>query len=155
MTTILQTIFLKVNTLRLRQNDCHFADDISKCIFFYENIWISIKISLKFVSKGPMSNIPALVQIMAWCQMGDKQLSETVMVSLLICVTRPQWVNSLWLSDTIWWHKSGSTLAQVIACCLTASSHYLYQCWLIISKVRWHPSESNFTRDTSAISHWN
>ena len=57
-------------------------------------------------------------------------------------------INSLWPSDTIWRHKSGSTLAQVMACCLTAPSHYLNECWLTISKVQWHPSESNFTRDT-------
>ena len=63
-------------------------------------------------------------------------------------------VNSLWPNDTIWWHKSGSTLAQVMACCLMAPSHYLNHCWLIFSKVQWHPSESNFTRDTSAISHF-
>ena len=62
---------------------------------------------------------------------------------------------SLWPSDAIWQQRSGSTLAQVMACCLTAPSHYLNQCWHIISKVQWHPSESNFTRDTSAISHWN
>ena len=42
-------------------------------------------------------------------------------------------IYSLWPSDTIWWHESGSTLAQVMACCLTAPSHYLSQCWLIIS----------------------
>ena len=47
-----------------------------------------------------------------------------------------QWVNSLWPSDTIWRHKSGSTLDQVMACCLTAPSHYLNQCWLIIIKVQ-------------------
>ena len=57
-----------------------------------------------------------------------------------ICITRPQWINSLWPSETIWWHKSGSTLAQVMAWCLTAPSHYLNQCWLIISKVQWHSS---------------
>ena len=44
-------------------------------------------------------------------------------------------LNSLWPSDAIWWQISGSTLAQVMACCLTAPSHYLNQCWLIISKV--------------------
>ena len=43
--------------------------------------------------------------------------------------------NSLWPSDAIWWHRSGSTWAQLLACCLTAPSHYLNQCWLIISKV--------------------
>ena len=54
-----------INTLRLRQNGRHFADDIFKCIFLNENVWISLKISLKFVPMGPINNIPALVQIMA------------------------------------------------------------------------------------------
>ena len=58
--------------------------------------------------------------------------------------------DSLRPCDAIWRHKSGSTLAQVMACCLTAPSHYLNQCWLIISKVQWHSSECNCTRDTSA-----
>ena len=38
------------NTLRQRQDGRHFPDDIFKCIFLNENVWISIKISLKFVS---------------------------------------------------------------------------------------------------------
>ena len=83
------------NTLRPRQNGRDFADDIFKCIFLNENVKISIKISLKFVPKGLINNIPALVQIMAWRRSGDKPLSEPMMVSslTLICVTRPQWVN--------------------------------------------------------------
>ena len=52
---------LLVNTLRLRQNGRHFADDTFKRIFLNNNIIISIKISLKFVPKGPINNIPALV----------------------------------------------------------------------------------------------
>ena len=48
-----------------------------------------------------------------------------------------QWVNSLWPSDAIWRQRSGTTLAQVMDCCLTAASHYLNQCWLIIKKVLW------------------
>ena len=73
------------------------ADDIFKCIFMNENVWIVLKISLKFVPKVRINNIPALVQIMAWRRSGDKPLSEPMMVSLLthICVIRPQWVNSL------------------------------------------------------------
>ena len=88
---------LMVNTLRPRRNEQHFADDIFKRIFFNKNVWISIKISLKFVPKGPINNIPALVQIMAWRRSGDKPLSEPMMVSLPthICVTRPQWVNDV------------------------------------------------------------
>ena len=54
----------KVNTLRLRQNGRHFTDNILKCIFLNENIWISLKISLKFVPEVQINNIPALVQIM-------------------------------------------------------------------------------------------
>ena len=90
-------------------NGSHFPDEIFKCIFLNENVWISIEISLKFVPKGLFNNIPALVQIMAWRRSGDKPLSETMMVSLLthICVTRPQWVNrdssfqnAQWFGDT-------------------------------------------------------
>ena len=86
------------NTLRPRQNGRHFADDTFKRIFLNDNGRISIKISLKFVLKGPINNNPSLVQIMAWRRSGDKPLSEPMMVSLLthICVTRPQWVNQAW-----------------------------------------------------------
>ena len=92
---------IPVNTLRPRQNGRHSPDDIFKCIFLNENVWISIKISLKFVPKGSIENIPALVQIMAWRRPGDKPLSELMMVNLLthICVTRPQWVNILRLEQ--------------------------------------------------------
>ena len=84
-----------VKTLRLRQNGRHFVDDILKCIFLNENVWLSIKISLKFVPMSPINNIPTLIQIMAWCWSGNKTLSEPMVVSLLThkCVTRPQWVN--------------------------------------------------------------
>ena len=85
-----------INSLRPRLNRRPFADDIFKCIFSNENEWFSPRISLKFVPKVRINNIPALVQIMAWRRPGDKPLSEPVMVSLLthICVTRPQWVKT-------------------------------------------------------------
>ena len=69
-----------INTLRPRQDGRHFPDDIFKCIFLNENKWISLKISLKFVLKGPINDIPALVQIMARRRPGDKPLSEPMMV---------------------------------------------------------------------------
>ena len=68
------------NTLRPRQNGRLFADDIFKYIFVNENVRISIKISLKFVPKRLINNIPALVQIMAWRRLGDKPLSEAMVV---------------------------------------------------------------------------
>ena len=84
-----------IKSLRPRQNGSHFADDIFKCIFLNENIWVSLEIFPKFVPEVRINNIPALVPIMAWCRSGDKSLSEPMMVSLLthICVTRPHWVN--------------------------------------------------------------
>ena len=89
-----------VNTLRPRQVGRHFPDDILKWIFLNEDLWILIEISLKFVSRGPINNIPALVQIMAWRRPGDKPLSEPMMVNLLthICITRPQWVKGILIS---------------------------------------------------------
>ena len=83
-----------VNTLSPRQNGRLFPDDIYICIFLNENISF-FKISLKFVPKGLINNIPALVQIMAWRCPGDEPLSEPMSVSLPthVCVTWPQWVN--------------------------------------------------------------
>ena len=70
-----------LNTLSPRQNGPHFTDNFDKCVSLNENVWISIKISLKFVPKGPINNIPALVQIMAWHRPGDKPLSEPMVIS--------------------------------------------------------------------------
>ena len=65
----------KINTFRPGQNGRHIADDTFKCIFLNENVWSPIKISLKFVPKGPINDIPVLVQILAWRRLGDKPLS--------------------------------------------------------------------------------
>ena len=56
---------LYIRKIAFTQNGRHFADDTFKCIFLNENVWIPITIWLEFVSKGPMKNILALVQIMA------------------------------------------------------------------------------------------
>ena len=50
-----------LNSLGPRQNGRQFPDDIIKRIFLNEIVLISIKISLKFVPKGQINNIPALV----------------------------------------------------------------------------------------------
>ena len=49
-----------LNALRPRQNGRHFADDIFKCIFLNENVWISQTIPLKFIPNVRNNNIPAL-----------------------------------------------------------------------------------------------
>ena len=51
-----------------RLNLCSYLNPpyIFKYIFLNENLWISLNISLNFVPKGHINNVPALVQIMAW-----------------------------------------------------------------------------------------
>ena len=58
--------------------------------------------------------------------------------------------SSLRHNDTLWRHRSGSTLDQVLACSLTAPSHYLNQCCFIIGEIQW-----NSFYKTSAISYQN
>ena len=77
---------LPVNTLRLRQNGCHFQRHFTEW-----KVWISLKMSLKFAPRVRIDNIPAFVQMVAWHRPGHKSLSEPIiMVSLLthIWVTR-------------------------------------------------------------------
>ena len=57
-----------INTLRLRQNGSHIAENIFKFIFQNENFCILIKISTKSVPRVPIYNKPALVWIMVWCR---------------------------------------------------------------------------------------
>ena len=44
-----------------RRNRRHFADDIFKYMFLNENVLVSIEISLNFIPKGLINNIPALI----------------------------------------------------------------------------------------------
>ena len=57
--------------------------------------WFRIEFHWSLFSGFPISNMPALVQITAWCRPDNKPLSEPMMIILLrhICLTRPQWVN--------------------------------------------------------------
>ena len=94
---------------------------------FIECVSILIKISLKFVPKGPINNITALVQIMAWRRPGDKPLSEPMMVNLPthICVTRPQWVKA------VWWRQSKGKWLIKEGCCDTIH-------WQYMGLINWH-----------------
>ena len=100
------------NTLRPRQNGRHFADDIFNCISLNENIHILIKISLKFVHKGPINKIPALVQIMAWRRPGDKPLSE------------PMWVQ---------WSQFFPISRKITLMMTTTSAQMMIRIWMIVN----------------------
>ena len=94
---------MTINRLRPKQNGRHFTDDIFKCIFLKENVWILIKISLHVVTEGQINNISTLVQTMTWHRQGIKPLSEPMMVRspMHICVTQPEWVKKVQLFHNI------------------------------------------------------
>ena len=83
--------FCYFNTLKPEQNGRHFAGDIFKCIFFNEDVWISIKISRKFVAKGPINEKLTLIQVMAQCSAGDEPFPGPMLTKVY---------------DTIWRHKA-------------------------------------------------
>ena len=133
---------LLINSLRPRLDKRPFADNIFKCIFLNENEWILHRISLKFVPKVRINNIPTLVQIMVWRQPGDKPLSEPMMVSLLrhICVTQPQWVNdnllqpltkilSKWHFDFTWFRIMTEISPNLLSMILTLFMTYMQILW--------------------------
>ena len=111
-----------VNKLRLRQNGRYFADDTFKGIFLNEKVRILIKISLKFVPKGPIINIPALVQIMAWHRpsnfkvRGEKKLLILTRVECFWTVT-PVWIHWWILNDAqslVYYRKGALLFSKVI-----------------------------------------
>ena len=55
------------------------AGDIFKSIFLNENY----RISVKYVPRGPIDNKPVLIQVMAWCRTGNKQLLEPMMTQFI------------------------------------------------------------------------
>ena len=82
--------------------DVILSDDIFKWIFLNENVWILIKISLKFVFKGPINNIPALVQIMGWRQQATSHyLNQWWLVYWRIYASLG--LNELMIADIIKW----------------------------------------------------
>ena len=136
------------NTMRLRQNGRHFPDNIFKCFFFNENVWISDDDFTYLVIKGPINNITALVQIMAWHWPGKRLVSEPMMLSLLmhICVTRPLWINGYksWIFQTRIYLQTGYGVAITCNCRnilirMTLAFHYSYfskiQNWNTSNKV--------------------
>ena len=137
----------RINSLKPRRCRRHFEDDIFKCIFLNEKILIPSKIPLKFIPKGPINNIPALVQIMAWCRPVDKPLCEPIMIISLmhICITQPQWVK--WVTYiyrvhccffVIQWHLNLSWKLNLPTCCAIQICSYISDTGLNFNSISSH-----------------
>ena len=76
--------------------------------------------------------------------------------SALICCVRVTCVHlaisSSWPKDYIWPQKSGSTLAQIMGCCLSAPSHCLNQCWIFNKGVLCH--STLLIKGEAAVKFW-
>ena len=59
------------------------------------------------------------------------------------CFKKLSEIKSLWFRDNVRQDRYGSTLAEEMACCLTAPIHYLDQCWLLIWADQWHSAKKH------------
>ena len=119
-------------------------------VYFWCVVYISVK--FHFNTLLPRWNSRHFPDNIFKCVVLNENVSIWIKISLKLVPKGT--INSFRPSDAIWRHRSGSTLAQVMASCLTAPSHYLSQCWLIISKIQWHSSEGNFVRGTYLSPHY-
>ena len=113
--------------LRLRQNSHQFPDNILKGISWMKIHEIFITISLQLIPKRLIHNIPALVQIMAWCPPGDKPLSEPMILSLLTHISH---LNEL---------RHSGIEVKLFALFLDRfiSNYHLFVMYLILFKTAW------------------
>ena len=120
-----------LNTLGPGQSGSHLSVDI--LIFLNKNLWLSITISWQFVPSGPINNILALVQIMAWRSPGNKPLFKPM---ILVCwrtyVTRPQWLKCVFYrfihGGELYIIVSSNAICKIPAilfrpCCINGSVH--------------------------------
>ena len=132
--------------LRPRRNGRHFQTTFSNAFFLNENVWISIKTSLKVVHKSLINNIPTLDQIMALRRPGDKPLLNQcwlvycrIYASLSLnelMILRP---NGAGISE-----QGHQWLKQMLGA-LSVPSHYLNQCCLISWRAHGNTFQWNLT----------
>ena len=60
----------------------HFAEDIIKCIFLNENMYILFDTAIAIWPQVPINNTPALDEIMTRHRTGDKPSTKPIMVML-------------------------------------------------------------------------
>ena len=126
----------------------------------YNDIISSVHISCAFF----LLQFPSAYYVMPTVRENSQTLSLLIKQPITVPMRKGIWVNNLQESSrkntiiqtyqNILTHcslLSGAILLQVMACFLTAPSHYLNQCWLIINGVLWHSPKTNFTENAQAI----
>ena len=73
----------------------NLKDNILKCIFSNEKQRIAIQISLKLVTRIPIDNEPALLQVMTWRRTGDKPLLVSMVPQFTDALNAALWGDEL------------------------------------------------------------
>ena len=135
---------MKLTYWGLTQNGRHFPDNIFKCIYLNGNVWISMKISLKFVPKfriNPLrakflrENINIYLHFMSCLHAGswNSSLSKTrtclfYIINIMaadVLATQGARASATMILTYVNWVNSVPALVQIMA------SHYLSQWWLL------------------------
>ena len=124
-------------------------DIVKKLYWFWETVF-----EQKLSNKNCDMISTEIHQHLLWQQCGWNNYNTNSMPLFSNNWNKDNVVNSLWPIDVIWWHKTRSSLVQVMVCCLTAPSHdlnsyYLNPCWCIAkwtlwNKVQWNLNWSKF-----------
>ena len=120
--------------------------------YYHSQSYTNTNVVVYFVSKCVTCNTNVLclsywvtvyVCCCVWCKLSQSNIFISFVCMYNIILYK---FSSFWPSDPVRRQGTESTLAQVMACCLTTPSHYLNQCWLIISEVLWHSLEGIIMR---------
>ena len=106
----------RINTLRPNKIVAISQTTFSTAFSWMKDVWMSIKISLRFVPKVQINNIPALVQIMHWCHPGD----WSVLVQAI------GWVPSGTVDHVLWRHMVSLAHNESNRCCAENSAQLWY-----------------------------
>ena len=130
----------RINSLVPGRRGNYFKCIIFKLIMQNTSFRAHCEIALMWMPQNFTDEKSTLVRVMAWCRQATSHYMSLCRPRSLspYGVTRPQWVNTLWLSDAIWEHRSGPISAQVMAWCLMISHQPITWTNLDSSSVRYH-----------------
>ena len=121
-----------LNILRPRRNGCQFSDHIFGCIFMNETVWISIKMSMKFVTKVQWTVFQHWIKL--W--LGAGQVTS-------------RYLNQWWLiSDAYRRHSVPMSWKHELSWC------QICRYWRYDNKIRYVPVTTNLTSWRLSIFPW-
>ena len=102
------------------------SNQSTTCVHYVHNCYANININNVYIVPNHYSSIQAVyIQCFTFFKMAYKKISQDILA--------PQMLTHC---DIMRYYISGSTVVEVMACCLMAPSQYLNQYWLIFIMIR-------------------